>query len=151
MDTLQAKEKFSFNLLHPTERAFDVTVMFIVYKTIERNNSITLNQLKWLLQTEYMLDGQVVDGAVASLTSKTLFNSVSRWALSGKTPVNGNRAQQAKRNAGTVHLRAKTEDSPEFTKWLERAMQEYPEFAHFQPPVFTPKQPSTSAPQSKLA
>lgn len=124
MDTLEAKEKLSFNLLHPESKAFNITILFIVYKTIDRNKAITLNQLKWLLNSEYMLANTLVEGAVASLTSKSLFNCVSRW--------------QPPRNTDTVHLRPRPAN--EFSKWLEQNLKDYPELAIFNPPEFVPAQ-----------
>lgn len=124
MDNLEAKEKLSFNLLNPDSKAFNTTILFIVYKTIERNKSITLNQLKWLLNSEYMLANNRVEGATASLTSKNLFNCVSRW--------------QPPRNTDTIHLRPRA--NAEFAKWLEQTLNEYPELAIFSPPEFVPAQ-----------
>lgn len=124
MDTLEAKEKFSFNLLHPEDRAFDITVLYMVYRTIEQNQSITLNQLRWMLYHEYMLQNTVVDGAVASLTSKSLFDCVSRW-----TPPRKN---------DTIHLRTR-KGSAAFDEWLSRNTAERPELLIFTPPIFSAK------------
>lgn len=121
-NTLEAKEKFSANLLHPENKEYRVTIIYIVYKTIERNRGITLNQLKWLLGTEYMLQNSVVEGAVTSLTAKALFNSISRW--------------QSPRQHETVHLRVK--DCKEFSKWLENAEKTHPELLIFTAPEFVP-------------
>lgn len=138
MDNLEAKEKFSSNLLHPEDRAFDITVLYIVYKTIEKNQSITLNQLRWILFHEYMLQNSTVDGAVASLTSKSLFNCVSRW-----TPP---------RKSDTIHLRTKP-NAPSFTEWLKKTTNERPELLIFTPPNFSPaknnQSTSSNVPQSK--
>lgn len=121
-NTLEAKERFSFNLLHPENKAFTITILYIVYKTIERNRGISINQLKWLLSTEYMLNNTVVEGAVTSLTAKTLFNSVSRW--------------QSPRQHETVHLRIK--ECTEFSKWLENSEKNHPELLIFTAPDFVP-------------
>lgn len=131
MDTVQAKEKFAFNLLSPNERAGKVTLLYIVFSTIESNTSITLNQLKWLLDTEYMIPNEVVSGAVASLTSKSLFNCVSRWQP------HRNPATPAV-TKGAVHLRVRR-DSPEFNDWYKGALTSYPELAVFYPPLFASK------------
>lgn len=137
MNTLEAKEQFSSNLLHPGERAFNVTVLYIVYKTIEKNRSITLNQLRWILFHEYMLQNSIVDGAVASLTSKTLFNCVSRWS--------------PPRKSDTIHLRTKEEAA--FDNWLKKTTDERPELLIFDAPNFSPaknnQSATASAPQSK--
>ncbi len=120
--TMEAKERFSFNLLHPENKVFTVTILYIVYKTIERNRGISINQLKWLLNTEYMLNNTVVEGAVTSLTAKTLFNSVSRW--------------QSPQKQETVHLRVK--ECVEFSKWLENSEKNHPELLIFTAPDFIP-------------
>ena len=130
MDTLEAKEKFSSNLLHPEERAFNLTVLYIVYKTVERNPSITLNQLRWTLFHEYMLQNCVVDGAIASLTSKSLFNCISRW-----TPPRKN---------DTIHLRTR-QDAPAFQEWLTRTLVDHPELEIFTPPSFSPSKTNQTA------
>ena len=131
MDTVNAKEKFAFNLLSPAERAGKVTLLYIVFSTIEANTSITLNQLKWLLDTEYMIPNDVVAGAVASLTSKSLFNCVSRW----QPHRNQSNAGDVK---GAVHLRVRR-DSPEFNEWYNESVKSYPELAVFYPPLFASK------------
>jgi len=133
METIHAKEKFVFNMLRPEERSGKITTLYIVYKTIEANTGITINQLKWLLDTEYMLQNDVVAAAVAALTSKSLFNCVSRWQPP-KT------AGQPRTDA--VHLRIRR-DSTEFNTWYEESCTECPELSVFVPPIFSNK-PATS-------
>jgi hypothetical protein len=129
METLKAKEKFVFNLMQPDDRPGKITLLYIVYKTIETNTGITINQLKWLLDTEYMLQNDVVSGTVAALTSKTLFNCVSRW----QPP------KSSQQRSDAVHLRVR-KDSREFDKWYENSLTEFPELLVFIPPVFSGRQ-----------
>lgn len=133
MVTMKAKEKFVFNLLRPEDRSGKTTILYIVFKTIEHNTGITINQLKWLLDTEYMIPNDVVSGAVAALTSKSLFNCVSRWQ-----PPKG----YGPRSNETIHLRVR-KDSPDFDRWYKEALLEFPELDVFVPPVFSSKQSST--------
>lgn len=119
MNTIEAKEKFSFNLLHPESKAFNTTVMFMVYKTIEANSGISFNRLKWLLNSELMLPVQIVEGTVATLTSRNLFNCVSRWQKPGSPE--------------HVHLRPR--DNADFTRWLDKAVTDYPELEIFNAPI----------------
>lgn len=131
MDNIQAKEKFVFNLLNPDSRSGKVTILYIVYKTIESNSSITLNQLKWILDAEYMIPNDAVAGAVAALTSKTLFSCVSRW----QPP----RAAGAQHRSDTIHLRLRKDPPKDFTKWYSDSIAEFPELSIFSPPIFAGK------------
>lgn len=131
MNNIEAKEKFSFNLLQPESKACSTTILYMVYKTIELNRGISLNKLKWLLSSEFMLQSAPVDGAVASLTSKPLFNCVSRWQPPG--------------NAEHVHLRCR--NNAEFSKWLEKALNEYPELSIFVAPDYAAISSKTTSKQ----
>lgn len=122
MDPIAAKEQFSLNLLNPDDRKYGVTVLYIVYKTIEQNQNITLNQLMWLLNAKYMLTAQTVTGSVASLTSETLFNCVSRWQQPGKEAI--------------IHLKVRPVDG-EFEEWLNKTLSENPELSVFKAPSFS--------------
>lgn len=120
MDNLEAKEKFSFNLLHPESRPFKTTILYMVYKSIELNKGISLNRLKWLLMSEFMMKEETVDGAVQSLTSKPLFNCVSRWQPPNKKDY--------------VHLRCRKND--DWTRWMEKALIDFPELVIFVAPDY---------------
>jgi hypothetical protein len=130
INTIRAKEKFVFNLLNPEDRPGKTTLLYIVFKTIENNTGITLNQLRWILDAEYMIPNDVVSSAVAALTSKSLFNCVSRW----QPP---KAAGQPRNDA--VHLRIR-KDCEEFSRWHADALKEFPELNVFVPPVFAVKQ-----------
>ncbi len=143
MDPIKAKEKFSSNLMCPDQAQFSTTVLYMVYKTIEANNNITLNQLRYTLCNEYMLKEDAVAGAVASLTSRSLFNCVGRWSprQAGNQPYDA--ANQR------IHLRVRNDD--EFSSWLANALGENPELEVFQPPAFNKRDgtPSKELPSTR--
>ena len=131
MDKLKAKEKFAENLMRPDlTQVHTTTVLYMVYKTIEANDNITLNQLSWTLGVEFMLKEEMVAGAVASLTSKSLFDCVCRWQAGSK------KKDDESHRRPTVHLRVR-DGSPDFKAWLGAALQTNPELAVFSPPAFT--------------
>lgn len=123
MDSMEAKAKLSFNLQHREAEAFNVTLTYIVYRTIEENYNITLNQLKGLFQTHYRMltKDDLIESAVGSLIAKSLFNCVTRWERPG--------------NAHAVHLRVK--ENEQFAAWVKKVLKEYPELTEFDPPVYT--------------
>ncbi len=119
------KERFSGNLLNQDDPVYKTTVLYMTYKTVAANPGITVNQLRWLLNTEFLIKEEVVDGAVASLTSKSLFGCVSRWQPPGK---------------GTVHLRVRSDVPPEFQEWLENNLKDHEELNVFEASIFKNKQ-----------
>lgn len=123
MDTMQAKAKLSFNLQHRESEAFSVTLTYIVYKTIEKNYNITLNQLKGLFQQHYLMlaKDDVIESTVGSLIAKTLFDSVTRWQRPG--------------NAHAIHLRVK--ENKDFEKWMQKVLSDHPELDAFEAPIYT--------------
>lgn len=114
------KVKFSKNLLNRSSDAYTITVMFMVFKTVERNPDITLNQLRWILNTEFFIHESAVDGAVAALSNKNLYNALIRW-----TP----------RKSRIPRLKVK-EDS----RYAIDAIECNPELQIFEAPVFVPKE-----------
>lgn len=123
MDSMEAKAKLSFNLQHREAEAFNITLTFIVYKTIEKNYNITLNQLKGLFQQHYMMltKEDLIESVVGSLIAQSLFNCVTRWQRPG--------------NANAIHLRIKENSS--FDAWMKKVLQDHPELVAFDPPVYT--------------
>lgn len=99
--------------------------IFFVWSTIKANPDITLNQLRWLMSTEFILEQSVVDSAVAALTSKSLLNCVSKWQVHGKD---------------VFHLKVKNPDSS--PPWLVEFMAQHPELHKFEAPVFIKKRQS---------
>lgn len=123
-------EKISRNLLARSgTKVYDLTILYIVYKTIEGNPNITVNKLSHFLQQEYMIKPNVVESAVGSLSSKTLLGSVTRFQRQG-SPV-----EQAH-----LHVKPESEIPVTFTEWLSTTLQEFPELAAFVAPVYPVKQ-----------
>jgi hypothetical protein len=122
MDSITAKERLSSILLHPEGRPFSIAVLYIVYKTIEANDNITLYKLKRLLSSDLMIADSVINGAVASLSSKSVFNVVNKWTKPKTDSTNE-----------VVHLRLYRETNTEFQTWLTSATHEFPELVSFTP------------------
>jgi hypothetical protein len=123
--SISLKEKFSANLLRQEDSAYQMTVMYMTYKTIEANPGITVNQLRWLLSTEFLIKEDAIDGTVASLTSKSVYNCVSRWQPPGKKD--------------TVHLRLRSDVPREFQEWMCATVADHPELSVFVPSIFKNK------------
>ena len=133
MNSLEAKAKFSANLMQsPDQSAFSTTILYMVYKTIEANDNITLNQLRFVLNAEYMLREETIEAAVASLTSKSLFDCVGRWQ-----PRRSKQTAVEKQDSGAarVHLRVHKE-CLEFNTWLASTLKSNPELVVFAAPLF---------------
>jgi len=127
MDNISAKEQVGIMLLSPGDRAHSVAVLYIVYRTIESNDNITLNKLKKLLAQDLMIKEGAVEGAVATLSSKSLFDSVNRWV---KPASQGTTYE-------IVHLRAHKEIGDEFKSWLAATQEEFPALTSFVPSILT--------------
>ena len=132
---MEAKAKLSFNLQHREAEAFNVTLTYIVYRTIEENYNITLNQLKGLFQTHYRMltKDDLIESTVGSIIAKSLFNCVTRWERPG--------------NVSAVHLRVK--DNEAFGAWMKKVVNDHPELTAFEPPIYTRSEPNkqTAKPQ----
>ena len=124
MDNIEAKSKLSAILMQPSALAYKVASLYIVYKTIEANDNITLNKLKRLLNSDLLIKPEVIDGAVASLSSASIFNVVSKWIR----PYEKNQSE-------VIHLRLTKEPAPEFVTWVGLALKEFPELSAFIPPT----------------
>ena len=118
-----AKEKLSKMLLIQDDRAFGIAVLYIVYKTIESNDNITLNKLRRLLSSDLLLKDSTIDGAVAALSSRSVFNAISKWTKPQAESV--------------VHLRLPKTNSLEFTSWMNHTLGEFPELLSFAPTSLT--------------
>lgn len=132
--TLRAKGQFATNLMSPDSTAYSSTILYMVYKTICANDNITLNQLRWSLNTEYLIPPAAIDAAVASLTSKSLFDCVCRWQPKNSEQKN-------------VHLRARELDST-FGEWLDATLSTFPELCIFVPTAFSKR---TSTPKHRVS
>lgn len=129
MNVIEVKEKFSFNLMYPESAASKCTILYTVYRTIEKNGGISLSRLQMLMHSEYGMMPDVVQRAVAALTGHSLFNCVSRWQHVDATDY--------------AHLRARP--NPAWHQWLAKSLEEFPELAEFEPPVPGP----TKKPQQR--
>lgn len=98
--------------------------LYFVYATIQANPDITLNQLRWLMNSEFLLDQGVVDSTVAALTSRSLLNCVSKWQVHAKD---------------ILHLKAKVKHSDVQPEWVTEARNQYPELVTFEAPIFKKK------------
>ena len=102
--------------------AHTVTLLYIIYRTIEANPRITVARLKTLLQQEYFLTDKDIDSGLAGLVSPSLFNVVSRW-------------RNPKRPIEDTVLTVR-ENNPEFSDWIKTQLGEYQELAVIRPPIF---------------
>lgn len=98
--------------------------IYFVYATIQANPDITLNQLRWMMHSEFLLEQNVVDSAVASLTSRSLLNSVSKWQV---------------HNKDTIHLKSKFKLNDVPPPWVTQSLSNHPELTSFEAPVFKKK------------
>lgn len=117
-------EKLSFLLSRSTDsRAFNCALRWIIYHIVEANRGITFVQLKKILRGEYGIDKRVLDTTISSLTSPTMFHSITKW----RNP----RMEEAGAEIG-IHLSARPSEL--FNTWMTMTLRDFPELASFQPP-----------------
>ena len=120
-------EKLSFNLSgDPNSREFNCTLRWIIYKIVEANKGITYVNLKKILRGEYGIDKRVMDTAISSLTSATLFNCITKWRNPKLIDVG--------EEVG-IHLFVNETESETFTSWKAQIGQDFPELGEFRAPV----------------
>lgn len=104
-------------------RLYGVTVLYMVFKTIEANPNITINQLKHLLKQEYFIPYNVIQGCLATLTSASLYGCVTKFKKSNDS-------------IEKTHLHAKPEHKlPKvFTEWKQSLENDLPELLVFTSP-----------------
>jgi hypothetical protein len=107
----------------PTSEIYKKLALFLVYKTIEANPNITINQLKHLLSQQYFLNTSAVEGAIGALISDQLYGCVSRFQRRGAS-------------LETAHLNLKRVKSEAMTNWLETLELEHPEFFVLESPKY---------------
>lgn len=107
-------------LIESTQQGRSDITLLLTYLTIKQNPGITVNQLRWLLGEEFLFTSSVVDAAVATLTSRALLGSVSKWHVAG---------------SDVIHLRCKHPD-PE---WVINLNTSIPGMASFHAPVLRKK------------
>lgn len=131
MDNSQAKQQLAMLMMNQSQvEEFKPALIYMVFKTIEANNNITLNQLRWTLNTEYMLNPREIEGAVACLTSNSLFGCVSRY----QPP---RRKMRSRIGDTPVHLRARQDQSCDFMRWVTELLSRTPALLEFVPPRFS--------------
>lgn len=119
-------EKLRVNLqTRPDSTVYSITVLYLIYKTIEKNPEITVNRLKAFLQQEYFIPNSIITGSLASLVSPSLYGVVSRFNTCKRRDI--------------VHLRVKkeTEFTMTFLTFLYLVETQYKELLCFEPPKFT--------------
>jgi hypothetical protein len=120
-------EKLSFNLSSdPSSREFQTTLRWLIYKIVEANPHITYVRLKKILHGEYGIDKRLVDTAISSLTSPTLFDCLTKW----KNP----RMDNVGAEIG-IHLSVKESPSAQFQEWKLQILLEFPELQQLRAPV----------------
>ncbi len=126
MDIIALKQKLSFNLCGQEPEDLTITVMYMAYKTIEANKRLKVNQLKALLCVEYLIKEDVIDGVLSGLVSRSMFACVKRW-------------RDPDKSIGDMNLSVTEPPPPEFSEWLRRSEEKYPEFSVFTPPLYQKK------------
>lgn len=125
-DPIELKQKLSFNLSGQDAELHHTTVMYMVYRTIEKNKKLTVNKLKALLSAEYLLGDAVIEGALSGLVSRSMFACVKRW-------------RNPNRPVGDMQIYVTEPPPDEFIEWLSRAEGRHPEFRVFVPPIYQHK------------
>lgn len=125
-DPIQLKQKLCFNLSGQDAELHHTTVLYIVYRTIERNKKLTVNKLKALLSAEYLLSDALIEGALSGLVSRSMFACVKRW-------------RNPQRPVGDMQIYVTEPPPDEFVEWLARTEAKHPELKVFDPPVYQHK------------
>lgn len=121
-DPIELKQRLGYALARRDE-VHHMAVMYVVYKTLEKNTQLTLNRLKALLTVEYMIPEESINGALAALISRSMFNCVTRY----KSP---------DKSIDEMQVSVTKPPPEEFLVWLARVSESHPEFTVFDPPVF---------------
>lgn len=128
-DELALLERLIFNLSRdPESREFNCTLRWIIYEIVKANKGITYVQLKKILRGEYGIDKKLMDTAISSLTSTSLFNCLSKW----RNP----RMRDVGAEIG-IHLSVREVESETFTLWKSQITAEFPELLQFRSPVLS--------------
>jgi len=116
-EAVEIKEKLALLLMSDSDDSKRF-VIYIVYQTIKKNQSITINQLCQVLTKHFFIPRERIESAVAVLTSQQLFNSVSKF----------------EEKPGVVHLRCK--ESLTLSEWLSAFCKKIPEACNFDAPMY---------------
>lgn len=94
-------------------------VLLIVYNTIENQEGITLSKLSWILNEDYGFGVDDVEIAVNALANKRIFNAISKFIL----------RRDGRKTRSAVHLRLRKNNQDFIRTWIDRTLQEHPEYA----------------------
>ena len=117
------KQKLGSNLSGVDEDARFASVMYFAYKTLAANRKMTVLKLKALLCVEYLIKEDLLEAAISSLVSRSMFNCVKRW-------------RDPERPIGEMYISVVEPPPPEFEEWLARTEAKYPELSVFVPPIY---------------
>jgi len=124
-------EKLIFNLsMDPNTREFNCTLRWLIYQIVKANKGITYVKLKQILRGEYGIDKKLMDTAISSMTSTSLFNCLTKW----RNP----RMKDVGAEVG-IHLSVREVESETFTMWKTQITAEFPELSQFRAPVISPR------------
>lgn len=118
----------------PTFRRF---LLFVVYNTIQNEDGITLNKIKWKLGNEYSFHGDDVEIAINALSNAKIFNAVSKYHLhpkkeSGRSQSGRrdgrDRGKQDSETQPIIHLRVRKEGKAQIGAWIDALLRDHPEY-----------------------
>lgn len=126
--SMASRQKISANLSSDTSSPeFQSTLRWVIFKIVQANKGITFVRIKQIMRGEYgITDKRLLDAAISSMTSPTLLNCLTKW--------HNPRMKDAGTEIG-IHLYARPDDCSSLRCWLETTAEEFPELAHFVPPV----------------
>lgn len=123
LDVISMKHKFSCVLASDDLEVRHSAVVYMTYMTIKANEKLTVNSVKALLCSEYLLPETSIDAAIAGLISRSMFACVRRWRASGR-PI------------GDTQVSVTEPPPAEFLEWLRRTEVQLPELKIFNPPIY---------------
>lgn len=110
-------------LMDPASRGHTLLVVYAVYKTLEVNGRLTLNQLRHLLLGDLLLNPSLVEGAVGVLSSKSVFNCLSMHPVKMS-------------HEGPPNFYLDLKENPDFLEWVQETEEATPELLAFEPPLY---------------
>lgn len=96
-------------------------LLFAVYKTIQNQNNITVNKLKWKLNRELAFKDHDIDIAVSALSNPNIFNALSNFHVPKR------KIRDAEKEV--VHLRLRKDCQDLIEHWANELLQSYPEYS----------------------
>lgn len=95
-------------------------LLYTVYTMIREEDGITVNKLKWNLNSEFSMKADDIEIAINALSSPKIFNAVSKFHLRGR-----NKQTQDKE---IVHLRLRKNQQVIIQSWIKRLLEEFPQY-----------------------